>query len=98
MGTQFPFLFGEIRVPLTANQVLGFTPLMKEGERIPIDFTIDGVCEWVEKFHLDHFDGRRGGVIGTTLFSLLQSLHYEYPDRWLEVIERLSRNSEKAFR
>jgi hypothetical protein len=30
-------------------------------------------------------------VIGTTLFSLLQSLHYEYPDQWLDVIERLTK-------
>lgn len=90
MGTQFPFVFGEIRLPITADQVLSHPPLMPEGQRKPIDFTVDGVCKWVEEYHLDQFDGTRGGVIGTTLFSLLQSLHYEYPDRWLEVIERLT--------
>jgi hypothetical protein len=92
-GTQFPFLFGEIRLPIASTDLP--PPLNPfEGKPFAIDFTIDGVCDWVRKFHLDHYHGRRGGVIGTTLFSLLQSLHYEYPDHWPEVVQRLRiRNS-----
>lgn len=91
MGTQFPFLFGEIRLPITSKQLQGYPPLNPfEGQPVPIEFTVESACDFVRKHHLDHYDGRRGGVIGTTLFSLLQSLHYEYPDRWHEVIERLS--------
>jgi len=91
MGTQFPFLFGEIRLPVTSKHLQGYPPLSPfEGQPFAIDFTVEAVCDWVRKHHLDHFDGRRGGVIGTTLFSLLQSMHYEYPDRWSEVMERLS--------
>lgn len=87
-GTQFPFLFGEIRLPIASTDLP--PPLNPfEGKPFAIDFTVDGVCDWVRKFHLDHYHGRRGGVIGTTLFSLLQSLHYEYPDRWHEVAKRL---------
>ncbi|TWU02199.1 toll/interleukin-1 receptor domain-containing protein [Stieleria varia] len=87
-GTQFPFLFGEIRLPVASTELP--PPLSPfEGHPFPIDFTIDGVCDWVRKYHLDHYHGRRGGVIGTTLFSLLQSLHYEYPDQWSDVANRL---------
>ncbi|MFY7877540.1 MAG: toll/interleukin-1 receptor domain-containing protein, partial [Pirellula sp.] len=87
-GTQFPFLFGEIRLPIASTDLP--PPLNPfEGQPFAIDFTIDAVCDWVRKFHLDHYHGRRGGVIGTTLFSLLQSLHYEYPDRWSEVVKKL---------
>ncbi len=91
MGTQFPFVFGEIRLPVSSDELLSYPPLNPEGVRIPIDFTIEGVCAWVEQYHLDHVEGSRSGVIGTTLFSLLQSLHYEYPDRWHEVIAKLKR-------
>ena len=88
-GTQFPFLFGEIRLPVRSTELP--PPLNPfEGQPFPIDFSIEGVCNWVRKYHLDHYHGRRGGVIGTTLFSVLQSLHYEFPSRWLEVARRLS--------
>lgn len=91
MGTQFPFVFGEIRLPITSTELLGYLPKDPEGQRKAIDFTIEGVCDWVAEYHLDQFKGKRGGVIGTTLFSLLQSIQYEYPDRWQEVIQRLTR-------
>lgn len=86
-GTQFSFLFGEIRLPIASTD-LSPPPNAFEGQSFGIDFTIEGVCDWVHKFHLDHYHGRRGGVIGTTLFFLLQLLHYEYPDQWNEVVQR----------
>jgi len=88
MGTQFPFLFGEIRVNKSSTEI--GPPLNPEGHPFPIPFTIDAVCDWVRKYHRDHFEGRRGGVIGTTLFSLLQSLHYQFPHRWSDVVRRLT--------
>jgi hypothetical protein len=39
---------------------------------------------------LEHCHGRRGGVIGTTQFSLLQSLHYEFPEQWSKLVQKLS--------
>jgi hypothetical protein len=87
-GTQFPFLFGEIRLPISSAELPA--PLNPfEGQPFPIDFTIEGVCKWVRQYHLDHYNGRRGGVIGTTLFSLLQSLLYEYPNSLPEIAEYL---------
>lgn len=87
-GTQFPFLFGEIRLPIPSTEVP--PPLnVFEGNPFPIDFTIPAVCDWVQKYHLDHYHGRRGGVIGTTLFSLLQSLIYEFPDSYSEIASQL---------
>jgi len=88
MGTQFPFLFGELRIDKSSTEI--GPPLNPEGYPFPIPFTIDAVCDWVRKYHRDHFEGRRGGVIGTTLFSLLQSLHYEFPDQWSEVVRQLT--------
>lgn len=88
-GTQFPFLFGEIRLPVASTELP--PPLNPfEGQPFAIDFSIEGVCNWVRKYHLDHFHGRRGGVIGTTLFSLLQSLHYQFPDQWTEIARMLT--------
>jgi len=87
MGTQFPFLFGEIRVNKSSDEI--GPPLRPEGVPFPIPFTIDGVCDWVRKYHKDHFEGRRGGVIGTTLFSLLQSLEYQFPEARSAIVRRL---------
>ncbi|MEO8497549.1 MAG: toll/interleukin-1 receptor domain-containing protein [Planctomycetota bacterium] len=93
MGTQFPFLFGELRLKIDSTELDALVPLNPfEGQKFKIPFSVDGVCDWVLQYHRDHFEGRRGGVIGTTLFSLLQSLHYAYPDRWGEVVKRLSRS------
>lgn len=87
MGTQFPFLFGEIRVNKPSDEI--GPPLRPEGVPFPIPFTIDGVCDWVRRYHRDHFEGRRGGVIGTTLFSLLQSLDHQFPGQRAEISQRL---------
>jgi hypothetical protein len=35
------------------------------------------------------FARRLGATLGTTLFALLQSLLYQYPDHWIEVSRRL---------
>ena len=97
LGTQFSFLFGELRLEIDSRQLDALVPLNPfEGQKFKIPFTVDGICDWVLRYHRDHFEGRRGGVIGTTLFSLLQSLHYQYLDRWGEVVKRLSRTDSHA--
>lgn len=44
---------------------------------------------WLQEFHLDQYYGQQSGVFGMTLFSLLQSLYYEFSDRRSEVAKLL---------
>lgn len=89
MKTRFPFLFGEIRVDATAKQLLGFTPPQPDGERMFLPFTVEGVTAWVAEKYQDMYFGRSKWAVASPIFSLLQSLRYAYPERWLEVIDRL---------
>lgn len=89
MKTRFPFLFGEIRVNATAKQLLGFTPPHPDGERLFLPFTVEEVTKWVAEKYQDMYFGRSSWPVASPIFSLLQSLRYQYPDRWLEVIDRL---------
>jgi hypothetical protein len=47
-------------------------------------FTIDAVTQWIVQRYRDQI-GQRGlsAAVGTTFFSLLQSLLYEYQAEWL---------------
>lgn len=91
MKTRFPFLFGELRVNLTSRQLESFTPLTTwEGRRACLPFTVEDVTDWIAARYRDQIQGRLTGAVGTTLFALLQSLHYSYPDRWTEIADRLS--------
>jgi hypothetical protein len=89
MKTRFPFLFGEIRVNATAKQLLSFTPPHPDGERFFIPFTVESVTAWISQRYQDMYFGRSSWPVASPIFSLLQSLRYQYPDRWLEVVERL---------
>jgi hypothetical protein len=92
MKTRFPFLFGELRVALTSRQLESFTPLTTgEGRRASLPFSVEAVTDWIAARYRDQVQGRLTGTVGTTLFSLLQSLHYGFPERWPDIIERLSR-------
>jgi hypothetical protein len=90
---RFPFLFGELRLPITASQLLSQVPSQNWESRglIGMPFTIDAVTQWIVQRYRDQI-GQRGlsAAVGTTFFSLLQSLLYEYPDEWLHVIEALT--------
>ncbi len=91
MKTRFSFLFGELRVDLTSRQLKSFTPLTTwEGRRACLPFTVEAVTDWIAARYRDQVQGRLTGAVGTTLFALLQSLHYGYPDRWPEIVDRLS--------
>jgi hypothetical protein len=90
---RFPFLFGELRLPVTSSQLLSQVPTQSWESRglIAIPFTIDAVTEWIVARYRDQI-GQRGlsAAVGTTFFSLLQSLLYEYPDRWQQVIRAMT--------
>lgn len=90
MKTRFPFLFGEIRLARTAKQVLSMEPTQKwEGERLCMPFTIEAVTDWVRDRYHEQYLGQSSWPVSSPIFSLLQSLRYAHPDRWLEVIDRL---------
>lgn len=89
MKTRFPFAFGEIRVDATAKQLLGMAPPQPDGERLFLPFTVEAVTAWVADRYRDMYAGRSSWPVASPIFSLLQSLRYEYPGRWLEVIDRL---------
>jgi hypothetical protein len=90
MKTRFPFLFGEIRTKLTAKQLESQAPTnLWEGIRLKMPFTVEAVTQWVADRYRDQYQGRAKAAVSSPIFSLLQSLRYEYPTRWLHVIERL---------
>lgn len=90
MKTRFPFLFGEIRVSVTAKQLMGFQPTQAwEGERRSMELTVESVTDWVRAAYLDLHHGRLKMPVTAPVFNLLQSLRYAYPDRWLDVLDRL---------
>ncbi|NBO93500.1 MAG: toll/interleukin-1 receptor domain-containing protein [Planctomycetia bacterium] len=89
MKTRFPFLFGEIRVDATAKQLRSFTPPHPDGERLFLPFTVEDVTSWVAEKYQDMYFGRSSWPVASPIFSLLQSLRYQSPERWLEVIDRL---------
>ncbi len=90
MKTRFPFLFGEIRLNVTSKQLLGIKPTQEwKGVRLHMPFTVESVTQWVSEKYQDMYFGRSSWPVASPIFSLLQSLRYEYPDRWLEVIDRL---------
>jgi hypothetical protein len=90
---RFPFLFGELRLPITASQLLSQVPSQSWESRglIGMPFTIDAVTQWIVQRYRDQI-GQRGlsAAVGTIFFSLLQSLLYEYPDEWLRIIAALT--------
>ena len=76
---RFPFLFGELRLPITASQLLSQVPSQSWESRglIGMLFTIDAVTQWIVQRYRDQI-GQRGlsAAVGTTFFSLLQSLQF----------------------
>jgi hypothetical protein len=92
MKTRFPFLFGEIRLKnMTAKQLESMRPINEwEGIRQKLPFTIEAITNWVAERYRDQYYGRERWPISSPIFSLLQSLYYEYPDRWTEVVDLLN--------
>ena len=65
---------------------------------IGMPFTTEAVTEWIAARYRDQLGQRGlGAAVGTTFFSLLQSLLYEYRERWQEVIAGLTLSSRSGF-
>ena len=90
----FPFLFGEIRLPeMTYGQfrsqriIHRHDVYAKEGR----PFTIESVTDWIKELYL-RFDKNNRNVSRpshTGIFSLYQSLIYEFPEQVNEINSRL---------
>lgn len=81
LGNFFPFLFGEVRHPYDLKHLLSLQPAdrYEVEEIVARPFEIEDVTEWVrEMFFETDSEGRRTATSHTTIFSLLQSLLYEY--------------------
>jgi serine/threonine protein kinase len=80
----FPFLFGEIRVPMSADEYKEQRILHRHDvfakEGVPL--TIDAVTEWIRKLYFRR--NQDGQLISrpshTGIFSIYQSLLYEFPN------------------
>lgn len=90
LKTRFPFLFGELRLPITSLELKALATQRKgnwEGrieEDCVIPFTVVDVVDWISKH-------RNVPAIGTTLFSLYQSLIYQYPNKIGNICDRLEK-------
>lgn len=85
-GFFFPFLFGEIRTELSSPQFKS-EPSKHINDVIACwgrPFTIESVTDWIIEL------SQLSGLSHTAIFSLYQSLIYEYPDRIGEINSRLS--------
>lgn len=91
---QYPFLFGELRLAHLSSATLeSLLPRDKwESEAlIAIPFEIPNVLEFIRRVYSE-LDPRLvlDAATYTAIFSLLQSLLYEYPDQWERVVRELS--------
>jgi transcriptional regulator with XRE-family HTH domain len=91
MTYYFPFLFGELRLDLTEEDIKSFTPQDNWDIRqlTSIPFTIKDVTDQIKQIYRYMVESSDNGP-GTTIFSLYQSLIYQYPDQRDEIIRRMS--------
>lgn len=87
---RFPLLFGEVRTPLTSAELASRARGWENGRLIGIPFTIEAVAEWVKPVYVERVAGRGHAADNAAMFSLIQSLLHEYPDRWDEVAAALT--------
>jgi hypothetical protein len=89
----FPFLFGELRVAMSSAELESQVP-QDRYESVGVigrPFMVDSIVEWVlELYRETDEQGRRTTRAHTTIFSLLQSLKYAYPDDWLKVVRQVT--------
>jgi transcriptional regulator with XRE-family HTH domain len=86
----FPFLFGELRLDMSEKEVRSLTPQdnWDAFRLISIPFTIGDVTSFIKRnyrYMVENQDFARG----TTLFSLYQSLIYQYPEKWEDICQAL---------
>jgi hypothetical protein len=88
----FPFLFGELRLDISEDDLRSFVPqdIWDTRGLIGIPFTVDHVIAFVEELYQIMVQ-TRDNRIATTIFSLYESLIYQYPDRRMEIMAMLSK-------
>ena len=90
LGYCFPFLFGELRLNMCEDDLRSFIP-QDNWETIGlvgIPFTIDEVVAFMKKLNQE-MTANDKMAIGTTIFSLYESLIYQYPDQRMEILKML---------
>jgi len=94
MRWQFPFLFGELRLPnLSARHVKALLPRdhwEMEG-LISLPLRPEPIVDFVrEVYRKTDQDRITHSTIYAALFSVIQSLRYEFPDEWEDIVQELS--------
>lgn len=91
---QFPFLFGELRLNnLSAAHVKALLPRdhWETAGLIDVPFSPEAVVDFVRKVYRETDRERiTRSTIYAALFSLLQSIRYEYPHDWTEFVQELA--------
>jgi transcriptional regulator with XRE-family HTH domain len=79
----FPFLFGELRLIASEEDIRSLMPQDNWDITglVGIPFTIDAVTSFIKKLYR-YMVENQDFYPATTIFSLYQSLIYEYPDEW----------------
>jgi len=87
----FPFLFGEIRLSMTESDIASFTPQDNWDTRrlVSIPFTVEGVIDYIKQIYR-YMKENDDDSPGTTVFSLYQSLIYQYPDQREKINDMLT--------
>ena len=91
LGYHFPFLFGELKIQLTLEELKSMLPTdVYETECIePILFNIKDVSKKVLELYNELDENKSTSRAHTTIFSLIQSLIYGFPKDFLTITESL---------
>jgi hypothetical protein len=96
---QLPFLFGEVRLSrVSAGELESSFPrdLWESEGLYPLPLEVDAIVEFIKKIYKEMEEKIIiGSATYAALFSLLQSLRYEYPESWKKVVEELSELEKK---
>ncbi len=88
----FPFLFGELRLDIDEAGLHSYLPQDNWDTRrlVSIPFTVDAVLGYIKRLYrrMREFDEPR---LGTTIFSLFESLIYQFPNQRHDIIRSLSK-------
>ena len=91
---QLPFLFGELRLSeMTSTQLESSSPrdIWETEAFVAMPLEVDTIIEFIRKVYRE-MDEKSivNSATYAAIFSLIQSLHYQYPDEWRSIIRELS--------
>ena len=91
---QLPFLFGEVRLSRVSSKELESSfprDIWETAGWYTLPLEIDAIVEFIRKVYREMEEKIIiNSATYAALFSLLVSLHYEYPGSWKEIVEELS--------